>query len=549
MKRLLIFVSVVLALQSCSREPDQEQPQPNDPVVEGWEETVIEGDGELESSIINFCVGGFQMDADGNHRSSTTYEGICTFAVGDLVTIALTRSGEPEDVKLYKVLSDGSLEFVKGGTYPFVWLNKSETVSVRAWSYGTTNETSNTMIAPETYDYSLETDQQSNGYNELLYCKAADRTYGIVTLDFYHQLSRVIFNVKHNREDDLEVTSQSVGNTTSFPTVARFVVPSGASNLGTWNTKSTYNTIIPVSETVQAGFERTYSAVVFPYTYAQNTKFFTITNSDGNYVYSIPTPSGSTLFAGSQYNYTITVKDGHFKTTTTKCTRSDLVVGDVLCSDGCIYSASNASYIYSEGRTAIGIIAYVGTSNSDPVCENRKALVMALKDCGSYSWGPNTVDENDTYFPNKIPLTDYGGYDKTTYAISDGHSHPALTNAVNWKSSADWTDCGSSCTGWFLASGAQWAAVIKSMGNTTISAVNNYNYGGTTPLTRINNYLSVVGSGKYTAFTNTVYWTSSEYDSRFTYFLWFKSSGVGIGATDSNDHKYQVWPVRPFLAF
>lgn len=94
----------------------------------------------------------------------------------------------------------------------------------------------------------------------------------------------------------------NVNNT--FPITARFDTIGG----GSW-THTAYGAITPKGETAQSGYEATYSAVVFPGTYAQNTKMFTLTNTDGDYVYAVSDASGQTLTAGNQYNYTILVKD------------------------------------------------------------------------------------------------------------------------------------------------------------------------------------------------------------------------------------------------
>lgn len=296
-------------IYSCSRddEPEKQKNEELDKKVEDWENIDMDGDATLVSAPIQFFIGSF----GGETRSSTTYAGVCNLETNDLVAVGITRNGESEVVKLYKVLSTGYLQYA-GSDEPFLWNSQSEQVSVRAWSYGTSTRTANTLTPPESYDYSLETDQDSNGYNELLYCKAMDKkcSDGTITFTFYHQLARVVFNVTHERTGTFSVNSSSIGNTTSFPVVARFSVPIGDSNYGTWATTSTYNTITPKTETTQSGYEKTYSAVVFPATtYAENTKFFTIKNDDGNYVYSIPASSDVTLSAGNQYYYAITVKD------------------------------------------------------------------------------------------------------------------------------------------------------------------------------------------------------------------------------------------------
>ena len=315
MKRLLTYkfpiaaVALLSALTlSCSHEPSIEQTDPNGTDVAEWNDSTISGDAvmtEMAFTIGNSMV----VNKENTTRSTTNYDGTGTFSENDLIAIAIKRNNV-ETVKLYKVTSDGSLEYAGGDNQPFTWQTSTETVSIRAWSYGTNATLSYILTAPETIDFNLETDQQTNGYRELLYCKAADKTYSTspITLNFYHQLTRLIINITHDKTGTLSVNSTSIGSNT-FPIKASFSVPTGSSNVGTWTTKATYGTITPKSEETQSGQQRTYSAVIFPSTYAKDTPIFTLTNSDGNYVYNVTDASGQTLAAGNQYNYTITIKD------------------------------------------------------------------------------------------------------------------------------------------------------------------------------------------------------------------------------------------------
>ena len=314
--RSFLFIMIALMLSaaicSCSREeePEEQKEELEDKKVEDWENEDINGDATMESGPMRFFIGSVGEVT----RSSTTYAGVCNLLEDDLVAVGITRSGESEDVKLYKVLSTGYLEYAGSGE-PFLWKSQNEQVSIRAWSYGSSIQTSNTLTPPESYDYSLETDQQTNGYNELLYCKAMNKkcSDGTITFTFYHQLARVVFNVTHERTGTLSVNSSSIGNTTSFPITARFSVPTGSSNYGTWVTKTTYNSITPKTETTQSGFQKTYSAVIFPKKYTQNTQLFSLTSNSLNYTYEISDADGQDLLVGNQYNYTIQVRDGLFR--------------------------------------------------------------------------------------------------------------------------------------------------------------------------------------------------------------------------------------------
>ena len=303
------FVLLFVLTLSCSHDPHDENQDPSNTDVHEWEDSTLSGDAVMGSAMTFKVGGGMSVERTAQTRVTTDIDGIATFTEGDLVAVAVTRSGGSEVIKLYQVKSDGSLEYAGGDNDPFVWKSTGETVSLRAWSYGTSTNLSYTLTAPETRDYTLETDQQTNGYRELLYCKAADKSYsgGTISLNFYHQLSRLVVNVSHDLTGTLPITSVSVGSNT-FPTTARFTVPEGNSNVGSW-TPSAYGTIVPKTETAQSGYQATYSAVVFPKTYTKDSKIFTLTNSDGNYTFAITESEGQALIAGNQYNYAINVRD------------------------------------------------------------------------------------------------------------------------------------------------------------------------------------------------------------------------------------------------
>ena len=306
------FALLFVLTMSCSHEPAIEPQDPGGTNVAQWNDSTINGDAVMNKMAFYVSDGNMIVERQETTRSTTAFDGTGSFSENDLIAIAVTRSGESEVVKLYRMKNDGSLEYAGSDNAPFVWKSTSETVSIRAWSYGTDANLSYMLDAPETIEYDLETDQNTNGYQELLYCKAADKNYSTsaITLNFYHQLTRLVFNVDHELEDDLAVTSVSIGG--AIPTKAQFSVPTGNGNyIGTWSIKSATGSITPHEDNTEAGYQKTYSVVIFPETYAKNSTIFTLTNSDGNYVYSISEDAGQTLVAGNQYNYTITVKNGY----------------------------------------------------------------------------------------------------------------------------------------------------------------------------------------------------------------------------------------------
>ena len=303
------FALLFVLTMSCSHEPAVEPQEPGGTNVAEWNDSAFNGDAVMNQ--MTFCIGdGITVKRDAATRATTDIDGVADFETGDLVAVAVTQGTSAEEIKLYRVKSDGSLEYAGGDNNPLIWKSATNPATIRAWSYGTSTNLSYTLDAPESFDYSLTANQQTNDYNELLYSKEAAISYATyssspIPLTFRHQLSRLVVNIEHDRTTTLTGTASmgdNVNNT--FPITARFDTIGG----GSW-TPIAYGAITPKGETAQSGYEATYSAVIFPGTYAQNTKLFTLTNTDGDYVYAVSDASGQTLAAGNQYNYTILVKD------------------------------------------------------------------------------------------------------------------------------------------------------------------------------------------------------------------------------------------------
>lgn len=319
-EKSLLFAALLLSAisMSCSKEPQDTNSKQSGNNVHEWEDSTLSGDAVMGSAMAFKVGGGMSVERTAQTRATTDINGNATFTEGDFVAVAVTRSGGSEVVKLYRVKNDGSLEYAGGDNDPFVWKSAGESVTIRAWSYGTSTDLSYTLTAPETRDYTLETDQQANDYRELLYCKAADKSYssGAISLNFYHQLARMVFNVTHESSSPLTISSVSIGSS-SFPKMARFNVPTGSSNVGTWVVKSgtgSTGSITPRTETpTTTGYLATYSAVVFPtfttQNYPKDTPFFTVTSGTNNYTYKIAESAGMAYDGNTQYNYTINVKD------------------------------------------------------------------------------------------------------------------------------------------------------------------------------------------------------------------------------------------------
>ena len=416
-KCLVLFGCIWCMLMSCSHEPTEKEIPGNN--VHEWQDSVINGDATM--SRMMFSVGDVMtVERQETTRATTEIGGTCTFSTGDYVAVGVNRGSAAEEIKLYRVKNDGSLEYAGGDNDPFVWKSTSETVTIRAWSYGTNTNLSFTLTAPETFDYSLEADQQTNGYHELLYCKAVNKSYssGAIALTFYHQLTRLVFNVNHEDDSDLSVSSVSVGNSSTFPITARFAVPTGSSNVGTWTTGTTYGTITPKTETTQSGYECTYSAVVFPKTYAKDSRIFTLTNSDGDYSYNISETAGHTLAIGNQYNYTITLIDGVFR-------KNPLwyVAPYNMINATTMATTENAGYFFL-WSDAMSKFAAQSSSYNDYRCVGKTITGQ------SGTWHMPILDEARSIFPGYDPRNAGTGSVVNPFSFDDGTGTYMASNLI-----------------------------------------------------------------------------------------------------------------------
>jgi hypothetical protein len=304
--RKLPFATALLLLAlgtSCSHEPAIEKNQNPDNNVHEWQDSTIDGNATM--SRMAFSVGKDTMFVKriGDTRGTNAVDGQSyTFDANELITISISNNG----VKDYKVsnTSTGALSYNGASGGEFFWKHSNELVS--AWSYGNTTKTT---TDPDNAVYTLNTNQSSN-YGELLYSPAT--TYGYATysagipLTLYHQMVRVVINLTHLKDGDLNVSEIYIGDgsTATIPTTAKFHKPT-TGNVGTWDNIGTEKgKITPKTEVANS----CYSAVLIPATYPSGQKFIVIKTTDSRtYCY---TPDASiTLAAGTQYNYTISVKD------------------------------------------------------------------------------------------------------------------------------------------------------------------------------------------------------------------------------------------------
>lgn len=193
------------------------------------------------------------------------------------------------------------------------WQSTSETKQiVSAWSYGNSEVpvlTSNTITS-----FTLPTTQ--DGTKELLYSPGQTQTYnstpasrafslieeGGSKRQFFHQLAKVVFNVKGATETiTAKMTIPGSGTITALET--------GDHN-GTWSAGDDVS-ITPKTESTATGCIATYSAVVIPGVYNGKTllEIIPVTGVEASRKSYKYIPTELTLKPGMCYTFTITVKN------------------------------------------------------------------------------------------------------------------------------------------------------------------------------------------------------------------------------------------------
>lgn len=280
---------------------------------------------------INIAVGSGEITASAvtrGHTSTTAHDGGYTFASTDKVKVGLKRGTAAEELKTYTIsnTTTGALTT----TNQFNWSGSSDAVKIRAYSYGYSSDPKDPEVdAPNIgrleFTLDLHQNDQTDDY-ELLYAPAATFDYATyhstgVTLNLYHQLSRVVINVKRDKTDDAYDISNSVPNvligdgTDVFPHKAYLEVPVLPATQGTWyNPVNNDEQIEPKYWTTPTtGYEHTFSAVLIPGDYS-NKKLIYIKTASGEYYY---TPTSLTLLPGKQYTFNIGVRNQKIDVTTT----------------------------------------------------------------------------------------------------------------------------------------------------------------------------------------------------------------------------------------
>lgn len=309
----LLFVLLLLAglsLLSCSRDPEEEEKkEQEDKKVEDWENNDINGDATMAPRVMQFSLLNSdtlpdpEVETRGGVGTATTDH--YAFDVNDLVTISITGKGK----KVYKItnvetdpltqISTGELEYNgTPSTDGFYWETKDD-INVTAWSKGSTSTIADDPNG-ETFD--LEKEQQTNGYQELLYMEETTKSFGTegkISLSLEHMLSRIVITVNQDAATAQTISGITIGSN-NVPTRGVF----DTSEDKKWKNQGSNGTITPKTEATNS----IYSAVLIPYKFTSTTaNFINITIGSETFAYELP--ANTEFLAGKQYNYTITVKN------------------------------------------------------------------------------------------------------------------------------------------------------------------------------------------------------------------------------------------------
>jgi len=553
---LAVILCLLGAALSCTHDEPSKSEKTDGNNVHEWEDSTLSGDAVM-SEPMQFNMGNRLTVT----RATTAFDGQSyTLSVGDRVMIELTRSDNTkEGPKVYRVTNavTGALAYDGNETEALFWKSKSETVRLRAWSYG--NSTSDTTD-PVGKTFTLNTTQTEtssgiDNYNELLYAPQWSCSYndhnGSVEVNLYHQMSRLALTLTHEATGDLSVNQVTIGNG-SMPTTAKFsetgIDVANNDYVGSWtNLSTTTGTIIARQDVAN----QKYSAVLFPDTYAADTKLVNVKTTDSKtYSYLLPT-GGTTLAAGSQYNYTITVKD----VSTIDATTSD--VGKIICSKGHIHNTVSA---VNCGGTAVALILYVGAKGTaDASSSIYKGLAIALNSLGACTYGGNgalctsgSSDFSACYgyqyldgITNTEKLTGkkVGNTTVSTTKCNVGHTHTAAEKAISY------TPVPPGTSGWFLPSEGQWIKCFRTSNMNLTWSDWGYSQQGATGYSRINKIATDAGASALFYHREHSYSCNENGDRSNVVGMAF-DSGLGVYLHKSIPKESSgTWTVHAFLAF
>lgn len=234
------------------------------------------------------------------------------WSVGDEVAVKIG-----DEIKIYYIKDAETGELTTfGNSDPFRWSPDFDSVEVTAWSLGGFVE------AEPLTGITIPKDQspENVGYtrHDLLYAKGT-LTPSNTHLTFYHQLARVIVQLKFKTTVELDDISVNLGSDYDeegnsidiVPLTADFSAPTGNANYGTWNNFTNYPEYGGITmfhdATAEDGYDAAFSALLIPNDYS-GTRFIGIDAiSDMGLYYFIPSYGEANLQSGRTYTYRITV--------------------------------------------------------------------------------------------------------------------------------------------------------------------------------------------------------------------------------------------------
>lgn len=226
-------------------------------------------------------------------------------------------------------------------------------------------------------------------------------------------------------------------------------------------------------------------------------------------------------------------------------------VGSVVTTDRNVYAtAANAT---AAGKTAVAIIAYVGSAGSvDASNATYKGLAIAMSDAN----GGNTCIwanlnqgfafclNNNTEFDINIALGFKDGITCTNTLVNSSHSSHSHAAAIAAKSN-NGTAAPTGTSGWFMPSLGQWNLIVQGLATkkagspvtTNLSYSNSNNYYKSSYLN------SIITSAGGTGFKANNYWSTTE---MFMPGVWVMYFGDGYATEEVKNHN---WYLRSVLAF
>ena len=220
---------------------------------------------------------------------------------------------------------------------------------------------------------------------------------------------------------------------------------------------------------------------------------------------------------------------------------SSAVVGEIIDSDGRVYAVADKDLLPS-GVKAVAIVAYVGSEGSVETGTTYRGLAIAMRDannanaCWWYTANSGTCVSQSNDVSTVLGYKD--GIACTNTLTSDDHTHAAATLAK----SNNGTAAPNGTSGWFLPSAGQWQMIVQGMtGKTT--ALNTYLTNDDYKAAAVNPIIAAAGGTKLQSMRPISYWSSTEYNTGYTWFMDFYN-----GRLDACEKTNNIY-VRSVLAF